>query len=139
MNERINARLRILEESLKRLEKIKEMRKEDFLRDPLAPPAAERSFQVAIEVIIDLGNMLVSRLGLRSPETYSDIFRILGDAGILSQELVDEAIGMVRFRNLLVHAYVRVNPNIVYKLTKTKINVLRSLAKELVEHLESHE
>ncbi|MDK2464359.1 MAG: hypothetical protein QI223_06290 [Candidatus Korarchaeota archaeon] len=47
MGERVNARIRVLESALRRLEEVSTMSLEDFLRDRFAPAAAERSFQVA--------------------------------------------------------------------------------------------
>ncbi len=67
MGERVNARIRVLESALRRLDEISAMSLEDFLKDRFAPAAAERSFQVAIEVVIDLANTLASKVGRRSP------------------------------------------------------------------------
>ncbi len=136
MGERVNARIRVLESALRRLEEVSTMSLEDFLRDRFAPAAAERSFQVAIEVVIDLANMLASKVGRRSPDTYADVFRVLGEAGSLSPRLVEEGIGMARFRNLLVHAYAAVDPARVHAMAREKVSVLRELASTLAKQLE---
>ncbi len=136
MGEKVDARIRVLESALRRLDEISAMSLEDFLKDRFAPAAAERSFQVAIEVVIDLANMLASKVGRRSPETYADVFRVLGEAGRLSPRLVEEGIGMARFRNLLVHAYATVDPTRVHAMAREKVRVLRELASTLAKQLE---
>ena len=43
----------------------------------------ERRLQTAIESCLNIGNHLIARLGLRPPQDYGDVFRILRDAYIL--------------------------------------------------------
>lgn len=73
--------------------------------DKVAWSAAERNLHLALECAIDVGEMLISMHKLRLAEDNKDVFRILGEAGVLKPDLarrMGEAAGM---RNALVHLY----------------------------------
>lgn len=59
----------------------------------------------AVQVVIDLAVSTCVRLGLGSPPTYADAFRLLSDAGVIDPALADRLARPAGFRNLLVHAY----------------------------------
>lgn len=64
---------------------------------------------MAIEASIDIGEHIIASEGLRSPTEYAEVFASLGEAGYLPADLVPALMDMARFRNLLVHEYVRVD------------------------------
>lgn len=59
----------------------------------------------AVQVVIDLAVSSCVRLGLGSPPTYADAFRLLADADVVPAELAGRLVRAAGFRNLLVHAY----------------------------------
>jgi uncharacterized protein YutE (UPF0331/DUF86 family) len=63
----------------------------------------------AVQVVIDLAVSSCVRLGLGSPPTYADAFRQLAEARIISPELADRLARAAGFRNLVVHAYGRLD------------------------------
>lgn len=63
----------------------------------------------AIQVVIDLAMAACVRLGLGSPPTYGDAFRLLADADLLDAELAGRLAQAAAFRNLIVHAYARLD------------------------------
>lgn len=58
----------------------------------------------AVQVTIDLAVSSCVRLGLGSPPTYADAFRLLAEAGVIPRELAGRLVRAAGFRNLLVHA-----------------------------------
>ncbi len=63
----------------------------------------------AVQVVIDLAVSTCVRLGVGSPPTYADAFRRLADAQVLPQDLADRLARAAGFRNLVVHAYGRLD------------------------------
>ena len=63
----------------------------------------------AIQVVIDLAMSACVRLGLGSPPTYGDAFRLLAGADLLEAELAGRLARAAAFRNLIVHAYGRLD------------------------------
>jgi uncharacterized protein YutE (UPF0331/DUF86 family) len=59
----------------------------------------------AVQVTIDLAVSSCVRLGLGSPPTYADAFRLLAGADVIPADLADRLVRAVGFRNLLVPAY----------------------------------
>ena len=87
---------------------------ERFVRDTIKVSAAERQLQVSIEICLDIGQHLIAALGLPRPEEYRDVFRILGEHGVLSADFTTSLEKMAGFRNRLVHVYAGVDPKLVY-------------------------
>ncbi|WP_219413253.1 type VII toxin-antitoxin system HepT family RNase toxin [Pseudonocardia nigra] len=63
----------------------------------------------AVQVVIDLAVSSCVRLGLGSPPTYGDAFRRLADGGVIPGSLAERLARAAGFRNLIVHAYARLD------------------------------
>ncbi len=118
--ERNETRLRrLLGELMKAIQRLKELRaipQAGFLADPHKVASAKYHFVVGIEAAIDLGNHLISKNSLGTPEDYGDVFRLLGKAGVLPAEFADQLVTMARFRNRLVHIYWEVDDAELHRL-----------------------
>ena len=124
----LNARLEKLREYLNILRSIREYDLERFRRDPLVYGAAERYLHLSIECLIDIGNHVISDRGYRKPQNYADVFMVLNEEDIISDELLEKIEGMAAFRNILVHDYLRLDRDRVYTLFSEKIPVMEELA-----------
>lgn len=119
--ERVREYLDILDSVLKFDERI-------FLSDPFIYSTAERNLHLIIEALIDIGNHVISDRGYPKPETYAEVFRILRDRDVISENLFNQIDGMTSFRNLLVHDYLKIDRKQIYQLLKTRLSALKSLA-----------
>ena len=82
-------------------------------------------------------DILIAKKCKRTPKSYVDIFNILEEEGLISHELAEEGQGMAKFRNLLVHGYIRVDPKLVYEILKTKLDVILRISREIVNRLKN--
>jgi uncharacterized protein YutE (UPF0331/DUF86 family) len=73
----------------------------------------ERTLQMMIETCLDIAGHIIADEGLRVPDSYADMFRILQEKGVLGEELGPAMEQMARFRNLVVHPYQKLDPVIV--------------------------
>ncbi len=73
----------------------------------------ERTLQMMIETCLDIAGHIIADEGLRVPDSYADMFRILQEKGVLGEELGPAMEQMARFRNLVVHQYQKLDPVIV--------------------------
>ena len=80
----------------------------------------------AIQVVIDLAAAMCVRLGLGSPATYGDAFRLLGEARVLPDDLAARLGHAAGFRNLLVHAYGRLDLRRVHMIARSGPDDLRA-------------
>ena len=62
-------------------------------------------------------------------------FAILGEAGILPQDLSQNLQQMARFRNMLVHVYWKVDYDRVYQILQRHLDDLRAFVRVIGELL----
>jgi uncharacterized protein YutE (UPF0331/DUF86 family) len=97
---------------------------EELAADPDRLPAVKYRMIVAIEACIDAAEHIIASERLRAPETFADAFTVLGEAGILPDDLARTLEDMARFRNLLVHGYARVDDRRVEQILRTRLGEL---------------
>lgn len=73
----------------------------------------ERTLQMMIELCADIAGHIIADSALRTPVTYADTFRVLGEHGILTAEQTRVMEKMAKFRNVVVHQYEVVDAEIV--------------------------
>jgi uncharacterized protein YutE (UPF0331/DUF86 family) len=105
---------------------------EEFLRDKKTRRYIERTLQLAVEACLDIGSHVISDLRLREPEDNKDIFAVLTENGILPAK--DGAYRkMAGFRNVIIHDYIRLDPEIVYQVLQKSVADLRDFARIIKE------
>lgn len=122
--ERVLRRLKRLEEYVNFLKEYQNVSLDEFLHNHQIYSTVERDLELAITCIMDIGNHIISAMDLPEPETYADIPLILGNEGIISQELARKLSGAVRFRNILAHEYMDIDRRLVYKHLQTGLGDL---------------
>ena len=90
-------------------------------------------FQLAIECMIDAGEILVSQRGLPKPKDGRDVFEILGEAGILPKKFAFNIAPVAGFRNILVHEYLKVDMTIVYAHLQKDLKDFDTFAKHIAK------
>ena len=97
---------------------------DEYRRDWKVQRIVERTLQVAIEVCVDVATHVIADRGLRVPATYAEAFDVLGEGGLLDPGLRAEMVRMAGFRNVLVHEYTRVDPEIVIRILEGHLDDL---------------
>ncbi|MBA5867374.1 MAG: DUF86 domain-containing protein [Nitrospira sp. CR1.3] len=92
-----------------------------FLTDTRTVNSAKYLFIVAAEAALDICNHLAAKRGARSPEDYADCMAILGELGVLEEDLKVRMGKMARFRNLLVHLYWKVDDKEVFRVIRENL------------------
>ena len=81
-------------------------------RSDLAVQAqVERHLQVAIQGAIDVALHVVADDTDRTPDDYGSAFLMLAEIGVVGPELADRLRLATGLRNLLVHAYLDIDPD----------------------------
>lgn len=124
----VASRLQRLQEYLGTLRAVQKIELEKFKKDPFVHGTAERYLHLSIECLLDIGNHVISDRGFRKPETYSEILEILAEEGVVSLELSRRMAGMAAFRNVLVHDYLRLDLDKVYKVINDHLKDFEELA-----------
>jgi len=111
----IERRLEKLSVCLKKLEPFKAKKKEEILQDPYLQDIIERNLEVAAQAVIDIANRIISIEGLEKPREYFEAILRLGESDILPLDFAKKLAPLAGFRNILVHDYMDINWDEVYK------------------------
>lgn len=107
-----------------------------YLGDEDLQAQVERRLQLAAQIAIDLANYFIARRGLEIPDVEEHVFVILGRAGIIDAALAQRQKGLVRFRNILVHDYLSVDPGLVYEHLSQRIEDFGAFARQVAAYVE---
>jgi len=134
--EQLQARLTLFADALDRLRALPLSSLDEFRADDRNVDAALRRLQVAIQILIDVGSHVVSRLGLGAPDSSRDLLQRLEAAGRLPRGSTARFGKMFGFRNRVVHLYDRVDDEVVYEIITHHLDDLRELAALYVDALQ---
>ena len=124
----VASRLEKVREYLQTLAAVQKYDLERFKKDPFIHGTAERYLHLTIECLLDIGNHIISDRGYRKPETYGEIFEILAEEGVISDQLNRALTGMAAFRNVLVHDYLKLDREKVYQVMHRHVKNFEELA-----------
>ena len=131
----IRARCQEIEESIERLESIKEKGREEFLKDRDLQDIACYRLLIAIEATLSLCYHVAAKRLKKIPGEYAECFAILAEAGIIQGALSERLQKMARFRNFLVHIYWKINYEAVYEIIQQNLSDLRFFSQIIVSLL----
>lgn len=112
-------KLQVLDETLHELRSLGTITAEDLTQDWLKLRAIERDLQIAIEVLIDVCQRLISLSGQTPVENVSDAIDRAVQMGALSSK--DPYRQMVQFRNLFVHHDDRVDTSVLVSIVNHRL------------------
>lgn len=128
---RILAHLRELDESQKDWQRYQSIPLEDLKKDRDKRNMVLHAMLVSIQAAIDIATSLIAKEGLGKPTTYRETFEILGQAGLISEDLAEELSDLAGFRNVLVHIYWQLDLDQVYGVLQNDLKTLKSFLQEV--------
>ena len=117
--------------ALEKLEDLKKLPQNDFLSDQHRLSSAKYNFIVTIEGAVDLCNHIIAANGFRTPEDYSDTFKVMSEHGAFDANFTQSLIQMAKFRNRLVHIYWDIDDPEIYKILQTRLQDIRQFLSEI--------
>ena len=109
--EALRERLQKLEEIISRLEEVSRVDRATLRTSFRDAWTAERGLQLGAETIFDIGNHILSAHFGVTPKDYEDIIAQLAAQGVIGAPLRNRLKGLGGFRNILVHDYLRIDPD----------------------------
>lgn len=126
-----------MERSVRLLESLKGTAREDFLADPRHHMFAERCFQIAIQCLVDICTYLAAQKGWERPDDSAGAVLQMGRQRVIPMDFAERIVGMANFRNILVHAYLKINRNIVYDML-AQLDDFRQFARHVLAYVDSN-
>jgi uncharacterized protein YutE (UPF0331/DUF86 family) len=131
----VDRKLRHLQDRVAYLRSRQDVTLDAFLADQTVQLAVERAFQEAVEAGLDIGRRLLLDAGVALPDRNREMFRMLAALGVVAPEAVPRLADMASFRNLLVHAYDRVDPRRVHEALVHRLSDLEGFGAAVVGYL----
>ena len=113
--ERIFQKIGKINEHLRFIRSIKDECMDRFQTDLLYRGALLHYLYLLTDSCISLGEMAIKRKGLRLPQSYQEVFDILGENGILKPQFAFNFAKIAGFRNFLSHDYEKIDPEHICK------------------------
>ncbi|HIH86650.1 MAG TPA: DUF86 domain-containing protein [Methanosarcinales archaeon] len=135
MNDEIESKLEMLEEYVAILKGYQHHDVKDLMRDHTLRGAVERYIEVALECMIDIGEMIISKEKLKRPDTYRDVFLLLGEHGILPDDFAEDLASAAGFRNVLVHMYAKIDIDRLYYYLENNLEDIERFGEYIARYL----
>ena len=124
-----------MDESLRKLRSLSKLSEDEFLSHYEKIDTSKYNFIVAIEAIIDICNRIISKRELGFPQDYSDVIKLMSQEGVLEGDLVGRLVEMVKFRNMLVHNYWKIENERLYKYLKENLGDFEAFKEAIRKYL----
>ena len=108
---------------------------DQFVKDVKLRKAIEWSIVSAVGGSINLGRKVIAEKDLRIPENNREVFEILFEAGLISEDLLDKMKKSIGYRNMAIHRYSDLDPAITFGIMKERHFDLESFLSELIDEL----
>jgi uncharacterized protein YutE (UPF0331/DUF86 family)/predicted nucleotidyltransferase len=132
----IQVHIDAINDNLVDLENMKEMSYEELKNNRMYLNGSVRMIQTSIEALMDISRYVMRHLRLKQAEEYWQIPVILADAGYIEERDSNIYSEMIRFRNLVVHYYYKVNPEDVYRIITQELYDIRKWLETLLKIVE---
>ena len=132
-----NRILQKLDEMNRYLDELDELlpSKEEYDNNLMVRRACEKTIESAIEAVISITSIIVSKGKLGLPQSEDDLIDILEKKRIVSPKLSALLKEMKGFRNILVHKYGEIDNAKVYHFLSTEAGDFTLFQKEVTQHL----
>jgi len=97
--------------------------------------AIERNLELALESMLDIGEILISEKGFEKPEDYKSVMLILGKEGVLPKVFAEKLVPAVGVRNILVHMYTEVDVKKICEFLQENLGDFDEFAKHIANYL----
>lgn len=133
----IESKLRFLREYLNDLKDYESISLRDYKTSKKDQRFVERTLHLACECCLDISAHIISRVGLREPSDNKDLFVILFENSIISESTHRAMMKMAKFRNIIVHDYARIEPEIVIGILKKDIQDFKQFAQQIIRYMDA--
>lgn len=134
--ELVRKKLGFIEECLADLEEL--ARPDKIESDVRDRRFIEHTLQIMLQAVQDIASHIVSDDRLGEPDSNSQLPELLGRHDWIRPDLAKKLAGAIRFRDILVHGYQRVEAGLSRDVLETRLPDLRQFCREINEGLTRH-
>ncbi len=136
--DRVSAYISEIKTAIDTLKAYSEIDKKAFLSTPSIIRDTKYSFIIAGQAAIDICYHLTAKLLKKVPKSYGNCFELLRELKAFPEDVLLKVSSMAKFRNVLVHHYIKVDNEQVYAKLK-EIDVFERFCSELKRLMNRYE
>jgi len=91
----------------------------------------------AVQICVDIGTHIIANSEFPAPTSLGETFEILEEMKILDSKIANQMKKAVGFRNIAVHAYRKINWDIVFHISHEGLEDFKAFAKRIHEQISS--
>lgn len=133
--EKISRKLRFMKRYVDFLKSHRAISAEELEENYELRSAIERNLELALESMLDIGEMIISEKGFEKPEDYKSVMLILGKEGVLPKVFAEKLVPAVGVRNILVHMYTEVDVKKICEFLRENLGDFDEFAKHIANYL----
>lgn len=130
-------KLNFMDRYLNQLEVYESVPLEDYKASFELQLAVERLIQLIVQVGIDINSYILKRLNVELPKYGTNAVFEIAKLGILNEALATRLTESVKLRNLLVHLYEDINPDIVHFSIQDVLRDYPQYQRLIIQYLDS--
>lgn len=131
---RVNKDLKFICENIKKLEILRRLDEDTFLKDFKNIDSAKYLLRSSIEAMVDLSNYVVVSNGLDMPENMEKTFKILSEKNIMKECDFEDYMELINLKDKLTFMYASIEDEFIFNELKKSTTNLNSI-KESLENL----
>lgn len=135
-NEVIESKLTFLREYMGDLKEYESISLQAYGKNKKDQRYVERTLHLACESCLDIAAHIISSSGFREPKDNKDLFRVLFENSIISEPVWEAMTKMAKFRNIIVHDYARIEPEVVVGILQKNVEDFKMFSREIIQHLQ---
>lgn len=112
---------------------------DEFNQERMSRRAIEKTIELIADSIVDVAMIIISGKNLEKPNESSESITILTKSGFLSSSLADRMKDFIRFRNLLVHRYAKVDEKLEFETIRDNHEDILEFLRELESFVRKEE
>ena len=132
----IHEKLFKLQECTKILRELRAGARDVFFANRVIRDSATLNMFIGIEVIVDIGNHIITEVFQTHAKSYAEVIALLGQNNVVPESFAKENEGMTKFRNLVAHNYDKLTPEGVYENLQKAPEIFAQFAKHFVEFMD---
>lgn len=129
-------RLALLEQYVDELRRYQPLTFKEFQADSHNYWAVERGMHLCAQVVVDIANHILAAESPLQVHDYAQAIHRLGEEGILPGKFAEQFADVAKFRNVLVHEYVRIDKHKVYAYLQNNLEDFVSFSGYINEWLD---
>jgi uncharacterized protein YutE (UPF0331/DUF86 family) len=137
--EKVKAKLDVIQSQRCLLEDFVGMSLADFASDSpelsLKYDACLHRLQIALQAVLDVAQYIASCTSEVVYKENKDVFDIIKKNGVITKKTADSFKSAIGVRNILVHQYEQVEPEVIYKIIREDLNDFDKFVVEVSDYL----